>query len=73
MKITRKSPFTGKINTLDLPISQEQWKEWNSPDRRLIQDVFPNLTPEHREFIKTGMLNEDWDELFPEEDGDDDL
>lgn len=73
MKITRKSPFTGKINTLDLPISQEQWKEWNSPDRRLIQDVFPNLTPEHREFIKTGMLNEDWDELFPEEDEDDDL
>jgi hypothetical protein len=30
----------------------------------LLQDAFPNLTTEEREFIKTGITPEEWDEYF---------
>lgn len=30
----------------------------------LIQDVFPHLSIEDREFIKTGLTAEDWKEIF---------
>lgn len=65
MKITRRSPLTGQINTMDLPITEEQAKLWNSPSRPLIQDIFPNLTPAEREFIQTGYTQADWDAMFP--------
>ena len=28
--------------------------------RGLVQDLMPNLTPSEREFIMTGMTDEDW-------------
>ena len=32
----------------------------------LIQDCFPNLSPSEREFIKTGITEEEWDFAFKE-------
>lgn len=32
-----------------------------------IQDAFPQLSADEREFIKTGLTPDDWDLLFPEE------
>lgn len=32
-----------------------------------IQDAFPMLSPDEREFIKSGMLPEEWNALFAEE------
>jgi hypothetical protein len=32
---------------------------------RLIQDIFPGLTADQREFIKTGYTAEDWARMFP--------
>ena len=29
-----------------------------------IQDAMPNLTPDEREFIKTGITPKEWDEMF---------
>ena len=48
-----------------LDITQEQVEEWNSPaqERRLIQDIFPNLNEDEREFIMTGYTVQDWKEL----------
>ena len=34
----------------------------------LIQNAFPNLTSEQREFIKTGVTPEEWDETFCDDD-----
>lgn len=62
MNITRTSPFTGKVNTLDLPITQGQLDKWNQGAR--IQDVFPTLTPGQREFILTGITEKEWSEVF---------
>lgn len=61
MKVTRTSPFSGKINTMDIDVTEEQFRQWY--DGRLIQHVMPNLTPDEREFIMTGIIPEEWAEL----------
>ena len=64
MQVTRTSPFTGIVNTMELDVTQEQIDELVEPNRRLIQEIFPNLTSAEREFIKTGYTQEDWDDMF---------
>lgn len=58
MIITRTSPFTGKKHEWDLPVTEEQISAWLAGT--LIQNAMPQLTPEEREFIKTGLTPEDW-------------
>jgi hypothetical protein len=67
MKITRTSWISGEVNTLDLPITQEQLNLYAAG--ALLQDAFPNLNPDQREFIKSGITAEEWDSMFggPEE------
>ena len=63
MKITKRSPFTGKVNTLDIPVTQEQLDNWRNGE--LIQNAMPNLTASQREFIMTGILDDsEWDEML---------
>lgn len=66
MEIQRLDPYTGKLNTKDLNITQEQLNNYASGV--LIQDAFPHLTPSEREFIKTGLTEESQNDLFGEED-----
>lgn len=65
MQITRKSPFTGKLNTLDLDITEDQIVMYKRG--ALIQVAFPNLTAPEREFILTGYTAEDWETIFGSE------
>lgn len=69
MLIERQSPLTGKFTTLDLPVTEAQLLEMKRPahERRYVQDIFPDLTMDQREFIKTGYTPEDWTEMFPPE------
>jgi hypothetical protein len=67
MKITRTSPFTGKTNTLEINVTEEQLIDWQSGT--LIQHAMPHLTPDEREFLMTGITEEEWDELFSEDEG----
>jgi hypothetical protein len=69
MRITRKSQVSGVTRTLDLPITQEQFDDWQSGKH--IQWAMPHLTPGQREFLITGITDEEWDELFKDEDDDD--
>ena len=62
MIITRKSPISGKVNSLDLPITNEQVAAWQAGT--YIQNAFPNLTPDEREFLKTGITAEEWEAMF---------
>lgn len=64
MIIVRRSPFSGQVHEMDLPITQAELDEFNSPQGRLIQDIWPDLTPGQREFIKTGITDEEWDAAF---------
>lgn len=65
MLITRRSPFSGKHNTMDIDVTEEQLYEWKNG--MLIQHAMPNLTPGEREFIMTGITDEEWNEAFPDE------
>ena len=63
MKITRTNPFTGQENTMDLAVTYEQVEAYFE-GKLLVQDAFPNLTPGEREFIKTGITEDAWDDMF---------
>ena len=65
MKITRTSPFTGEINTLDIDVTQSQIDAWYGGE--LIQNAMPNLSADEREFIKSGIPSHEWDNMFGEE------
>lgn len=43
----------------------DAWRNQGSQSP-LIQNAFPNLTAEEREFILTGITPEQWDEIFGE-------
>ena len=61
MKITRTSPFSGTINTKEIA-GVTVWKLQRWKDGEKIQDVFPELSADDREFIMTGITPEE----FPE-------
>lgn len=62
MQITRTSPFTGKVHTCEIDVTEAQLKAWE--DGQLIQDAMPHLSADDREFIKTGITTEEWNNVF---------
>lgn len=67
MRVTRQSRFTGNLNTMDLPVTPQQLDRWYAK-QGLIQDIFPDLNSEQREFLMTGCTPEEWAKVFPPED-----
>jgi hypothetical protein len=67
--ITRTSPITGITHTTNLDMTQVQYDaalvEWGSGT--LIQNAFPTLDADQREFIKSGIPPHEWDEFYGEE------
>ena len=68
MLIIRTSPLTQELNTWDINVTQEQIANWESG--MLIQSAMPNLTPDEREFIMSGMTPQDWEHLYGRDDDD---
>lgn len=62
MMITRQSMFTGNVHSIDIDVTEEQLAAWQNG--QLIQRAMPNLEPWEREFIKTGVTEEEWNETF---------
>lgn len=62
MNVTKKSALSGITRTIDLPITEEQYK--NYLDGMLAQDAFPDLSADDREFIISGVVSEEWDALY---------
>tara|TARA_Y100000593_G_scaffold87955_1_gene169383 strand:- start:350 stop:562 length:213 start_codon:yes stop_codon:yes gene_type:complete len=67
IRLERKSPRTGKINSMVLDTTKEALDSYYAGEG-LIQVIFPQLNENEREFIKSGYTPEDWDEIFPAED-----
>tara|TARA_A100001015_G_C14707495_1_gene600732 strand:+ start:193 stop:408 length:216 start_codon:yes stop_codon:yes gene_type:complete len=68
MIITRTSPLTGRTQSLDIDVTVEQIKAWENGT--LIQDVMPHLSADEREFIISGCTPQEFSDLFPEEEQD---
>lgn len=62
MLITRKSPLTGITRSKEINVTMDQLLAWEMGE--LIQDAMPHLSADDREFIKTGIDGEEWDQLF---------
>ena len=62
MKITRTNPLNGEVNTLNIEVTDAQIAAYAAG--ALIQNAFPNLSVDDREFIKTGHTAESWEEMF---------
>ena len=72
MQITRKSMATGIKRTLELDITQAEIDAYNNDPHLMIQNAFPQLNADEREFFMTGMTSEEWDAAFPPEDDSED-
>lgn len=67
--LTRDSDFTGVTHTMHLQVTPEALMRWiEDPSSPHVQDAFPHLNDDEREFIKTGVTSEEWDALLTPED-----
>ena len=68
MNITKRSSLTGKENTLNIDVTSEQLAriENRMNTTELIQNIVPNLSMSDREFLMTGITNEEWIRMFGE-------
>ena len=62
MQITMTSMISGKTTTRDIDVEPEQVAAWQNG--MLIQDVMPELSAPDREFIMSGITQEEWDGIF---------
>lgn len=64
---------------MKLPLTQEEldaglkrsWSANPGHGREHMQNIFPQLNAEQREFLMTGSTQQEWDELFGTEDDED--
>ena len=66
MLIAKTSSLTSRTHEMEIDVSDKQIALWM--EGALIQDVMPNLSPDEREFIMTGITPAEWDEAFAQSD-----
>ena len=65
MKITRTSMLSGETNSMELDITMDQLHAYHG-EGALLQDAFPHLNADEREFIKSGITPQEWSDTFEE-------
>lgn len=63
---TRKSMISHKEHSLEIDITENDWEIYKESGH-FIQNSFPDLTAGEREFLLTGITQEEWDETFSED------
>jgi hypothetical protein len=61
MLITKTSIFSGEKHTIEMDVTKEELADWKSGT--LIQHAMPRLSASEREFLITGITEEEWEEL----------
>ena len=64
IRLTKKSPFSGKVNSMVLDTTKEALNEYYNGSDRLVHIIFPDLNADEREFIMTGYTAEDWEQIM---------
>ena len=65
IRITKRSAFSGKMRSMELPVTLEQISAWQNGV--LIQVAMPQLDTNQAEFLKTGITPEEWEKAFPDD------
>lgn len=63
IRVTKTSPFSGDVHTLEIPCTTEQYTLWRA-GTGMIQDIMPEVPAELREFLMTGITPEEWDKYI---------
>jgi len=66
MEITKTSQLSGKENTLDIDVTQDQINCWKEGE--LIQRAMPHVSRPEREFLMSGITPKEWEDAFGEGD-----
>lgn len=70
LRVTRISDVSRKENTMELPVTEDQLRNWLGDGQhsgQLIQHVMPHLSSEQREFLISGCTPEEWAKIVGEE------
>lgn len=78
VKVTRTSQFTGRESTMEINITQEEldaglkrsWSANPGVGTEHMQNIFPQLSADEREFLMTGCHPDEWNEMFSSEEDD---
>lgn len=66
VEVARISSVSGRENIMTLNMSSDEYEirlaRWNNGE--FIQDAFNNLNSDEREFVKSGITPDEWDNLF---------
>ena len=66
---TKRSPITGEDNTMEFDMTQKEFDDcyvaWS--EGTLIQNAFPMLDADQREFIKLGLTPEEYLMIFADD------
>jgi len=65
VRIKRFSSISRKTNTMEMELDLADLAAWENGT--LIQKAMPYLSPNQREFLMTGILPEEWDNIFSKE------
>ena len=65
MQFIRKSMLSGVTRSRDIDVTEEEYDRWRSG--MLIQRAMPHLSDVDREFIMTGITEEEWNAEMKEE------
>ncbi len=63
MLIVRKSIFSGTVRAKDIDVTPEQLERFYKREEN-IQNIMPHLTDSEREFIMTGVTDDEWNDVF---------
>ncbi len=67
--VRKASQLTGKLTEIiigvDIQTFFQAFDAWDAGE--LLQDAFPTLSADEREFIKTGITPQEWDAMFGED------
>lgn len=72
VEIDRQCPMCGNINTKEFEVDDEKWTHFCCYGTKLIQEYFPDLSANEREFIKTGYCDNCQKILFAAPEDEDD-
>lgn len=71
MLITRTSPVSGTVNTIEVDVTREEYAKYVAGTS--IQKAMPHVSAADREFILNGILPEEWDIVCPPEENEEDF
>lgn len=63
MRIERISMITGQHRAWDMDVTNEQFEQWANKGV-MVQDAFPHLSADEREFLMTGITPDEWEKYI---------